>query len=182
MASKFLDFTGLTYYTGKIKELFVQKETGKGLSSNDYTTAEKSKLTGLPSDAEKNLITGIKRNGLIVSPTNRVVDITVPINVSDLNNDESYMTNSEVLNAISNANHMSKSVVATLPTTGESNVMYLVPKTGSSNNVHEEFLWIDDKCEKIGDTSTSVDLSSYLKISDMVAVTNTEIDTIFASI
>ena len=32
---------------------YVQKETGKGLSSNDYTTAEKNKLAGIQTGATK---------------------------------------------------------------------------------------------------------------------------------
>lgn len=47
MAVKALDDNGLLYLWGKIKAMFVQKEAGKGLSTNDYTTAEKTKLAGL---------------------------------------------------------------------------------------------------------------------------------------
>lgn len=48
--SKFLDENGLLYLWGKIKTLAgskVDKETGKGLSSNDFTAEEKTKLEGL---------------------------------------------------------------------------------------------------------------------------------------
>lgn len=48
--SKFLDENGLLYLWGKIKTLAggkVDKVEGKGLSSNDYTTADKTKLDGL---------------------------------------------------------------------------------------------------------------------------------------
>ena len=44
--TKYLDNDGLIYLWSKIKNLFsgkVDKEAGKGLSTNDYTTAEKSK-------------------------------------------------------------------------------------------------------------------------------------------
>lgn len=34
----------------------VDKVTGKGLSTNDYTTAEKNKLSGIPADANKTII------------------------------------------------------------------------------------------------------------------------------
>ena len=47
MAINALNENGLLYFWQKIKNLFVQKETGKGLSTNDYTTAEKNKLAGL---------------------------------------------------------------------------------------------------------------------------------------
>ena len=39
----------------KIESLFVKKESGKGLSTNDYTTTEKSKLAGIAAGAEVNV-------------------------------------------------------------------------------------------------------------------------------
>lgn len=46
--ANFLDKNGLLYLWQKITAKFVAKETGKGLSTNDYTTTEKDKLTSLP--------------------------------------------------------------------------------------------------------------------------------------
>lgn len=37
-----------------IKNTFVKKESGKGLSTNDYTTTEKNKLSGIEENAQKN--------------------------------------------------------------------------------------------------------------------------------
>lgn len=51
MANKFLDNNGVLYLWQKIKSLFVQKEEGKSLSSNDYTNAEKEKLSGIEDNA-----------------------------------------------------------------------------------------------------------------------------------
>ena len=48
MASSFLDKNGLLYLWQKIVNKFVAKETGKGLSTNDYTTPEKQKLGSMP--------------------------------------------------------------------------------------------------------------------------------------
>lgn len=45
--SKYLDENGLTYLWSKIKGRFVEQVSGKGLSTNDYTTAEKNKLESL---------------------------------------------------------------------------------------------------------------------------------------
>lgn len=52
--SNYLDKEGLLYLWGKIKTLMsgkVDKVSGKGLSSNDYTTSEKNKLAGISSNA-----------------------------------------------------------------------------------------------------------------------------------
>lgn len=49
--ANFLDKDGVLYLWGKIKGKFVAKESGKGLSTNDYTTTEKNKLAGIASNA-----------------------------------------------------------------------------------------------------------------------------------
>ena len=57
MELKFIDPEGLKYLWSKLKDLFngkVDKVTGKGLSTNDYTTTEKNKLSGIASGAEVN--------------------------------------------------------------------------------------------------------------------------------
>jgi hypothetical protein len=61
--AKYLDNDGLLYLWQKIKNVFATKDalngkvdtvTGKGLSTNDYTTAEKDKLNGIQSGAQVN--------------------------------------------------------------------------------------------------------------------------------
>ena len=44
----------LSYFLEKIKSIFVAKEEGKGLSTNDYTTEEKEKLAGLENYSHPN--------------------------------------------------------------------------------------------------------------------------------
>lgn len=47
---KYLDDSGLGYFWSKLKTLLagkVDKVDGKGLSTEDYTTAEKNKLAGM---------------------------------------------------------------------------------------------------------------------------------------
>lgn len=46
---------GLLAVRSWIKEKFVAKETGKGLSEDNYTTAEKTKLAGIATGAEVNV-------------------------------------------------------------------------------------------------------------------------------
>lgn len=45
--SQYLDKTGLQYFWQNIVSKFVAKESGKGLSTNDFTTALKNKLDGI---------------------------------------------------------------------------------------------------------------------------------------
>ena len=54
--AKFLDMNGLTYFWTQIKGILVtkvDKVEGKGLSTNDYTTTEKNKLSGIEAGANK---------------------------------------------------------------------------------------------------------------------------------
>lgn len=53
----------------------VDKETGKQLSTNDYTTAEKTKLTGIATGAEVNKIDVVKVNGTALGITDKAVNI-----------------------------------------------------------------------------------------------------------
>ena len=57
MANRYLDYDGLLYFWQKIKTLLAGKvdtESGKGLSTNDYTTNDKNKLAGIATGAEVN--------------------------------------------------------------------------------------------------------------------------------
>lgn len=56
----------------------VDKVEGKGLSTNDYTTEEKTKLEGITSGAQVNVIETVKVNGVALAPADKAVDVTVP--------------------------------------------------------------------------------------------------------
>ena len=70
----------------------VDKVSGKGLSTNDYTTAEKSKLAGIAENAQVNVIESIDVNGTSQTITDKNISITIPTKVSDLTNDKNYLT------------------------------------------------------------------------------------------
>ena len=68
-------------------------------------------------------------------------------------------------------------IVGELPLAGASNILYLVAKASSeSGNVYDEYLYIGGAWELIG--STGIDLSGYVKSSEMHALTNSEITAI----
>ena len=52
--AKYLNETGLAYFFEKLKQIFVRQETGKTLTTNDFTNADKTKLDGIQSGAEAN--------------------------------------------------------------------------------------------------------------------------------
>ncbi|WP_242881072.1 hypothetical protein [Enterocloster clostridioformis] len=58
--------------------------------------------------------------------------------------------------------------------------IYLVPKTPSETaNIYTEWIYANGAFEKIGDTA--VDLSGYIQDSDMVPLTNEQIDEIMSA-
>lgn len=69
---------GITYATNVALGNKVDKEKGKGLSTNDYTTAEKNKLSGIAAGAQVNVIESVKVNGEPVSPEGKAIDLTIP--------------------------------------------------------------------------------------------------------
>lgn len=74
-----LQFLGTNSYNviANVDDLagYVQKVSGKGLSSNDYTTAEKTKLAGIASSAQVNVIESVKVNGSALAVANKAVNI-----------------------------------------------------------------------------------------------------------
>lgn len=76
-----VDFNDIASATSVVEALGkkVDKETGKGLSTNDYTTAEKTKLSGVAAGAQVNVIETVKVNGTALTPdANKAVNVVIP--------------------------------------------------------------------------------------------------------
>lgn len=72
-------------------------------------------------------------------------------------------------------------VVESLPTTGTKGVIYLVAHTHGSGDNYDEYVWVASKSayEKIG--NTDVDLSGYLKTTDITALTEADLNTMWGT-
>lgn len=153
---KLLTLDGLTYYISKIKawidDNFVAKVEGKGLSTNDYTTTEKNKLSGIATGAQVNKIESVKVNGTALSISSKAVNI-------DLSN---YATKGDV----SAIPKFAVTVVTSLPTSNIStSTIYLMANAGEDNNSYDEYIYVNSAWEKIG--TTKVDLSGYYTSSQV---------------
>lgn len=92
--AKFLDNNGLIYLWSKIKEKFVAKETGKGLSTNDFTTELKNKLDGIAEGAQVNVKPDWNASaGNAAEILNKP---TIPSKTSDLQNDSGFITTTDI--------------------------------------------------------------------------------------
>lgn len=150
---------------------------------------------------------GLKMEGEVLSREAGGVADTVPwtgvtgrpTKVSEFTNDSGFITNAvgDLLNYYAKSSTYNKDevndliaavktikfeVVAQLPEKGESNIIYLVAHEGSAaNNTYDEFAWIEasNKFEKIG--STDIDLSQYWSKTELVEVTDQQINAMFAA-
>lgn len=152
-------------------------------ASGLMSSADKTKLDGIDASADVNVIETVKVNGTALTVTSKSVNVTVPTNNNQLTNGAGYQTASDVTSAISSAigdlEGVTFSVVQSLPVTGDSSVIYLVADTHSdSNDSYDEYIWLSSSStyEKIG--NTDVDLSAYYNTTNLVAITDSEINTI----
>lgn len=188
----YLDYDGLALYDEKIKQLIGGKqdaESGKGLSTNDYTTTEKNKLAGIASGAEVNVQSDwnqatstaddyIKNKPTLGAAASKGVASTVASGGDDL--PTSGAVHTAIQNAIGSVTGISfntdYTTVASLPQTGTAGVIYLIPNSGSGKNIYDEYVWTGSAYERLG--TTDVDLSGYQPL--MSAITNSQINGLFS--
>lgn len=191
----------MTLLISKIKSALAGKvdvEIGKGLSTNDYTSAEKQKLSGIASGAQANVIESVKVNGTKLTPSSKAVDVTVPTKTSQLTNDsgyqsatsvesiitaKGYQTQSQVQSlinsAVGNITSIRYEKVTSLPATGSNGVIYLVAHSHGTQDIYDEYIWLSEAktFEKIG--NTDIDLSAYVKKSELTAITTNDLNTMW---
>lgn len=177
MAKKYLDDNGLLYFWGKIKAAFIAKDGSKQLSDENYTTAEKTKLSGVATGAQVNTIESISVNGTPQTITNKNVDLSISStagayiakgavafeNLPTLDaSREGFVYN--ITNAFTTTSDFVEGAGASYP--AGTNVV-IINTTGNTY--------------KYDCLSGIVDLSAYQLSADLIAITNSEIDTIVAS-
>lgn len=191
----------MTLLISKIKTALsgkVDVVSGKGLSTNDYTSAEKQKLSGIASGAQVNVIESVKVNGTALTPSSKAVDVTVPTKTSQLSNDsgyqsatsvesiitaKGYQTQSQVQSlinsAVGNITSIRYEKVTSLPATGSNGVIYLIAHSHGTQDIYDEYIWLSETktYEKIG--NTDIDLSAYVKKSELTAITTNDLNTMW---
>lgn len=175
---KFIDLDGLSHIFSKLTLMFnkkVDKIEGKGLSTNDLTDELKQKIL----NAGDSSFSG-NYNDLINKPNMSIyaekTQVVTDISTAVADKVTETQMNTAITKAVSNINK--KEIVTSIAEMTNENVIYLLANEGTENNVYDEYIVINSKAEKIG--TTEVDLTNYIKVADLVEITNEEIDTIFA--
>lgn len=100
----------------------VDKETGKGLSKNDFTDVLKNKLDGIEVGAEVNTIESVSVNNSPLTPdANKNVNVTVPTKTSDITNDSGFITTSDLATVAETGSYTDLSDKPTLGTASAKN-------------------------------------------------------------
>ena len=203
MANTFVTKENLTRFKTKLDEKLqgkVSVEEGKGLSSNDYTIEEKQKLAGLQNytltKASADTLGGVKvGTGLQVSEDGTLSADSV--DWANVQNKPTILTQQDVSNAFSTsleAAHLATSaelsaVEAKLTGVyhfkGSVDTFDALPKDAADGDVYNvtdsgmNYGYIAES--KTWDAlGTVIDLSGYAQKTDFVAMTNEEIDALFA--
>lgn len=163
------------------------------------SSADKTKLDGIAEGANKTTVdsalSGTSTNPIQNKAVNAALGARAPLAspiftgttkaptaAAGTKNDQIATTafvSDAVASAVADITDFEFKKVDAVPTSGVKGIIYLVSNGGSGNNVFDEYIWVDGKPEKIG--TTAIDLSGYLLASDLVAITNAEIDAMFSA-
>lgn len=185
----------LTKLKAVLQAGWVAKDGTKQLSDENFTSALKTKLEGISTGATATSFTqtisqGTKIGEITIDGT--TVNIYAPASstpdsaMSDVSENavQNKVIKAYVDAAVGAVVGVEFRKVNALPAQGENGVIYLLPKSGTppTGNIYEEWIWIsaDSSYEKIGETS--IDLSGYVQSSDLVEITTSDIDTMFATV
>lgn len=202
---KYIDDNALLYIWNKIKAAFYQKP-GTGIPSTDLSSAVQTSLgkadSALQSFTETDpTVPSWAKASTKPSYTAQEVgalpdSTTIPSALSDLSDDSTHrvvtdtekstwnskVSISDMNTAISNALIGGFQTVAELPEASASTLgkIYLVPNSGSSTNVKDEYITVQSNNTYVWELlgTTQLDLSGYVLASDLVVLSNAEIDTI----
>lgn len=106
----------------------------------------------------------------ITNLSNTIDSITIIDNLttSDPNKALSANQGKILKDLIDNLSTVEFTIVDTLPSTGNNGIIYLVKKSGSSNDIYDEYIYVNGSWEKVGDTA--IDLSNYYTIPQVNAI------------
>jgi len=167
MSINILNEDALLFYTTLLAGIFQKSESGKGLSEANFTASEKAKLENAA------LITQLFSGDY--SDLNGK-----PTDLSQFVNSPGFQTAAQVTAAIASAigtiGSISLAPVDELPDVQDAapNTIYLLARADTEeNNLRDEYILFGGAWEKIG--STAVDMSGYVRFSDVMPLSNSRI-------
>lgn len=155
---------------------FVKQVTGKDLSSNDYTDAEKSKLAGIAAGAQVNTIETISLNGVTQTNTNK--NVALSLTAYALKTDlEIYAKSADLTSALKYQG--TKASFSALPSTAAKGDVWNITNAGGTDangtpvKAGDNVAYNGSGWDVLGGTT---DLSAYLTSANAAATYLTQTD------
>ena len=147
----------------------VDKVQGKGLSDENFTYAEKTKLSGLSNYDDSSI-------------SNRVTATENAITTLNGNSSVSGSVDKKIADALGGVTQIDFQIVANLPTTGVKGVIYFVAsEVNEGQNIYTEYVWVGNAYEKIGESVSTIDLTNYYTKAEVTALVSAKNDKITIS-
>ena len=144
----------------------VDKIDGRGLSEQNFTLTEKTKLAGL-------------KNYDDTSISNRVTATENAITTLNGNSSVSGSVDKKIADAIAGVTQIDFKIVSSLPSTGIKGTIYLIRGTGTeTTQQYDEYIWVDSKWEQLGKSTIEVNLSDIYSKSEVNALVSVKNDKI----
>ena len=185
---------------------YVQKVTGKGLSTNDLTNELLTKLNNSSAVSWNQIAASSGTKIAEITINGQKIDVYVPASaiitvdtaMSDVS--ENAVQNKVIKSYVDTAvaavigihfdadttglGYTSLTDLQTKHPVGADGTIYLVQNSGTGTNTKDEYFWNSagstPSYEKFG--STDIDLSGYVQRTELVEVTTSDIDTMFNSV
>lgn len=196
---KLLDYDGLIYYESTVADRLDDKADVSDVPTNtsdltndsgfvsdagyvhtdvNFTSAKDAKLTGVEDGAEVNIIETVKVNGTALTPASKAVDVSVPTTVAELSDASDYAKKTDLVGGMTYKG--SVQTYANLPSTGQVNGdMWNVATADATHGIAagDNVVW-NSATASWDVLRGDIDLSGYVQESELVAITNAEIDAI----
>ena len=144
----------------------VDKVSGKGLSDQNFTFAEKMKLAGLSNYDDTEL------NSKVTATESAITTLNGDSSVSG-------SVDKKIADAMSGITGFDFVIVSALPASGEKGIIYLTPQpTQGEQDNYDEYIWLDSAWEYLGKKSVTVDLTDYYTKAQVNALASVKQDKI----
>ena len=166
--------TNATAYTpyADLATVKVIKKNGSGEIISEHTPNADGTVEGITSLYPVTVLSTDTDGVLIDCEYNKDInkfsgaDVDVPTKTSELINDSNFATQDYVDEEIANFDFIK--IVTVLPETGLVNRTYFVPKEDpNTNDLYDEYMWVDGKWELITTKQIEVDLTNYYTKSEV---------------
>lgn len=195
MAKEYLPLSSLSAIMTKIKALLAPKADTAALSkvatTNQYNdldgkptiptavTVDSSLNSTSTNPVQNKVINAAFANKLPINSPAMTGTPTAPTAAAGTSSTQVATTafvGAAVASAIGNVTSIKYQVVTALPTTGAAGTIYLLANSGADGNSYNEYIWIGSTYEELG--PKELDLSGYLKATDIIPATDDEINTV----